>query len=405
VSIAAKSCGACGADDVETVLDLGRQTVSSHFIAHPGEAAPERPLALAVCQRCGTVQLAQPFPFRTLVPPHDWITYREPEAHLDAVTEKLAGLPDLHQGSQILGMSFKDRTTLARLNSMGFRNTRLLDLYADLGAGYPNANIESVAGLMSRELAQSLTQRQGAADMVIARHVLEHAESLGDFLAALAELLKPDGYLILEVPECSANLIRQDYAMIWEEHAYYFNARTIRRAVLNAGFRIIALEVYRYPFEDIAVVYATKSQTTANQLDHADVKRDVAAARAYGDAFAAWTARYDALCRDLTADGRKLAAYGAGHLTCAFLHFHNLSRHFAYVIDDTPKKQNLFLPKSGIPVSGRGSLVADKIVACLFGLGPETEAKVIRNNKSYLDDGGVFYSMLADSSLTIRRLL
>jgi hypothetical protein len=240
---------------------------------------------------------------------------------------------------------------------------------------------------------------------VIARHVVEHAESFGRFLTALAELVKPAGYLLLEVPECSGNLLRQDYTMIWEEHPYYFNARTIRHAVESAGFSVMATDVHRYPFEDIAVVYAKKVEAAAIPFDQMDVARDVGAARVYGAAFATWTARYDELFSRMTSGGRKLAAYGAGHLTCAFLHFHGLARHFAFVVDDTPQKQNLFLPKSALPVVGRKSLAAGQIAACLFGLGPETEDKVIANNRDYLDRGGAFHSMLADSPRTIRSLL
>jgi hypothetical protein len=398
-------CSVCNAGRVDTVLDLGAQPVSSHFTEHPGETVIERPLRLAVCGNCGVVQLEAPFPFRDLVPPYDWITYREPEGHLDATVDKVGGLPGIDARSQVVGLSFKDRTTLERLGRKGFQDIRLLDPYVDLGANYPNANIESIPGLMTPEIAGALAHARGPADVVIARHVVEHAESFGGFLAALAELVKPEGYLILEVPECSGNLLRQDYTMLWEEHAYYFNARTIRHGVVSIGFSVVALDVWHYPFEDIAVVYAKKTKTAAASLDRAEVARDVATARAFGAAFATWTTQYDDLCSRLTAGGRKLAAYGAGHLTCAFLGFHGLARHFAFVVDDTRQKQKLFMPKSGLPVVGRERLAAEQIAACLFGLGPETENKIIPNNQDYLDRGGAFHSMLADSPRSIRNLL
>lgn len=405
ISTEPTACGVCGAGDLETVLDLGPQPVSSHFTVQPGQTVCEHPLALSVCGHCGAVQLARPFPFRDLVPPYDWITYREPEGHLDAVVEKLIALPTMTAGSRILGLSFKDRSTLDRLRSKGFQNTQLLDLYADLGANYPNANIESVSGLLTKEKARSLLRRRGPADTLIARHVLEHAQSLRGFFAALAELVRPEGFLILEVPECSGNLQRQDYTMIWEEHAHYFNARTIRHAVTMAGFSVMALEVCHYPFEDVVVVYARKGALQPDPIEPACVARDVAAARAYGAAFPTWTVRYNELCGRLTSGGRALAAYGAGHLTCAFLHFHGLSRHFAFIVDDTPQKQNLFLPKSGLPIVGRDILTAKTIAACLFGVGPGTENNVIAENRTYLENGGMFYSMLADSERTVRRLI
>src|ERR1700686_4044400 len=88
-------CGACQAGPLEPVLDLGKQPVCSHYTAVLGVPVLERDLALSVFANCGVLQLARPFPFRDLVPPFDWITYREPEDHLDGVAEKIPALPGI----------------------------------------------------------------------------------------------------------------------------------------------------------------------------------------------------------------------------------------------------------------------------------------------------------------------
>ena len=108
-------CLLCGSDDVAVLLDLGPQPVASHFMPTRGSAAVEHELALAVCGTCGVTQLARPFPFRDLVRRYDWITYREPETHLDAVVEQIERLPGLTRESRVAGVTFKDRTTLEPL--------------------------------------------------------------------------------------------------------------------------------------------------------------------------------------------------------------------------------------------------------------------------------------------------
>jgi hypothetical protein len=107
----------------------------------------------------------------------------------------------------------------------------------------------------------------------------------------------------------------------------------------------------------------------------------------------------------LTRDGRKLAAYGAGHLTCAFLNFHEVADYFAFVVDDTPQKQGLHLPGSLTPIVPRDRLNTEEISACLFGLAPQIEDKVISNNTKFREGGGLFLSMFADSGRSIRTLL
>jgi hypothetical protein len=52
----------------------------------------------------------------------------------------------------------------------------------------------------------------------------------------------------------------------------------------------------------------------------------------------------------------------------------------------------------------RDRLVADRITTCLFGLSPQIEDKVVANCRSFVERGGRFLSMLADSKRSVRHL-
>lgn len=398
-------CGACRSNRVELILDLGMQPVSNHFTIRPDEPVVEHALVLSVCADCGTLQLTPPFPFRSLVPRFNWITYREPEGHLDAVVEKICGL-GLTRGSAVLGLTTKDRSTLDRLARRGFENTRILNLGADLGFDCPNANVESVGGMLTAGTAKAVTRQCGHAELIIARHVLEHSQKCSEFLAALRELLTPAGVLMLEVPDCLGNLTRQDYTMIWEEHSYYFTRATLLGALHHAGFELLDLVAHRYPFEDVLIAYVrkTRSALDAVPIIKSSVAEQLTCARAFADAFPAHTRNSVASFDRIAAAGGRIAAYGAGHLTSAFLQFHRLTPYFAFVVDDTPEKQGLFLPKSGLPIVPRERLVADGVTTCLFGLNPEVEDKVAANCQDFLKAGGRFFSMLVDSNRSFRNL-
>jgi SAM-dependent methyltransferase len=398
-------CRICRSADTEIVLDLGLQPVSSHFGLAPGGPAVRHPLALGVCRSCGTVQLAQPFPYADLIPPFDWITYREPEGHLDAATAAIRALPGLPANARVAGLSFKDNTTLDRLRDLGLTRTWSLDPARDLGAN--GGGVETVQAMLTPQRADEIVARHGPFDLVIARHVLEHAEDPSRFLGSLGILLAPGGYLMLEVPECGANLVRQDYAMIWEEHALYFTPQTFPQVLALAGCALVSQQVYPYPFEDVIITVGRKAAeggAVARAPDEESVAGVVEGARAFGAAFSDHSARYRKLLTKWTQDGRKLAAYGAGHLSCAFINFHALADLFAIVVDDTPQKQGLFLPGSDLPVVPRSRLNAAQTAVCLFGIGPQTEDKIVAANKSYLDASGRFGSMLADSDRSIRHL-
>jgi hypothetical protein len=157
----------------------------------------------------------------------------------------------------------------------------------------------------------------------------------------------------------------------------------------------------------VIVLYAQKTEAnpTSSSMTPLPSSKGGDIARRFAGAFDGWTGRYRRVCAELTRDGRQLAAYGAGHLTCAFLNFHGLADHFAFVVDDTPQKQGLFLPTARLPIVPRTELSAEKISACLFGLTPQIENKVIANNADYAESGGRFYSMFVDSPRSIRHLV
>lgn len=402
-----RHCHACGASGLEILLDLGAQPVSSHFTQHPGTPTVRHPMALAVCKSCALVQLERPFPFEDLVPPFDWITYREPEAHLDAVVERIASIADLAKGAKIVGLTYKDRTTLERLERKGLGATRVVDARRDLGATHPNANIETVHGLLTPERAKALAERDGTADLLLVRHILEHAANGRRFLEAVGNLVHPGGLVVIEVPDVVQNLERQDYAMLWEEHMSYFLPATLQAAIEAAGLELVALDRYDYRFEDISVAYARKPAGGRHVVPSAPSGKAASfeLARSYAAAFQGWTERYQKLCQELTRDGRRLAAYGAGHLTVTFIELHGLARYFAFVADDTPHKQGLHLPRSGLPILPGSRLDAGEIAACFMGFTPEVEDKVIAKNQGFADAGGKFISMFVDSPRSLRGLL
>lgn len=400
-------CRVCCVGPVEGTLALGRQPVSSHFAAR-GQHIVTHDLSLGVCLACGVVQLVEPFPFRDLVPPYDWITYREPEEHLDAVVDALLSRVTLPADAVIFGLSFKDRSTLDRLKHLGYPRCHLIDVVHDLGSTTPNANIESVPGLLTSDIARRIRAERGPAHLIIARHVVEHAEVAGRFVAALSDMLAPGGAMIMEVPDCTANLRRQDYTMLWEEHVTYFTPETLPQILVAPGLTSIGLDIHPFPFEDVLVLTAVNRHGAADgthTVPTEAVARNVALTRQYAEAFGLWTERYRQWCERLTRDGRKLALYGAGHLSAAFVNFHGLGEYFAFVVDDTPQKQGLHLPGCGLPIVAKDRLNSNQIAACLMGFAPQIEDKVMANNAGFQEAGGSFYSIFADSRRSIRNVL
>ena len=110
-----------GIDDTHLLLDLGLQPVSNRYLQSLKQSEEYFVLKLGQNHSNGQIQLIDPFPQYELKPRYDWITYNEPEAHLDGLVEALSStIPD-RKKAVVGGVSFKDDSTLERFASLGYQ--------------------------------------------------------------------------------------------------------------------------------------------------------------------------------------------------------------------------------------------------------------------------------------------
>ena len=401
-------CLVCEALEVRLCLELGRHPVSSHFTNAPDITIPVYDLSLGICQVCGMVQLIKPWSHKVLISPFDWFTYREPEGHLDDVVGKICSLVEVNSFTRVLGISVKDQSTIDRFKKIGIETTSTINLKQVFGRSAKNAGIESIQHYLTPEFASHWSQKNGKWDVVIARHIIEHAERPAGFLSALSNLVSDNGYLVLEVPDCDPNLTRQDITMVWEEHTLYFTPGTFRETLERFGFEEVIFENYPMTFENCMVLVGKKTGSQINKENNVDrahkrnLKKKITIFDDYAKQYSFWGDLYRSYLEKQVRKGKRLAIYGAGHLSCAFIHYYRIKHLISFVVDDTVEKQGLYLPGTGLPIVSSHHLATKNIDLCLLGLSPDIEDKVIANNKPFIEQGGKFKSIFVSSPRSLR---
>lgn len=398
------TCQVCRQGTLTAQLDVGAHPVASHFARSQDARETGWPMALGQCSHCGTIGLLQPVPHSALVPPYDWLFAREPEEHLDSVVAKLVKLPGISTASVIAGLTSKDDTTLDRFRKLGFADVWRVDVKSDLGITNPCANIETVQKLTTPERMSAIAARRGPADILIVRHIIEHAEDLKAFVEGCSALVKSGGYIMVELPDCSTSLKLADYAMIWEEHSLYFVPETFAGVTAYGGFETIETEIHPLPFENCIVEIARKSTAPRTPSGAAAGRATVGQLARYAEQWGPITASLRAKLEAWRKERGPIALFGAGHLACAFVNFHGLGDLIAFVADDTPQKQGLFLPGPKLPIVPSQRLIDDKISLALLALSIGNEDRVIERNQAFVACGGVFASVFAASPRSIRKL-
>ncbi|HYC85654.1 MAG TPA: class I SAM-dependent methyltransferase [Chryseosolibacter sp.] len=393
------SCLGCGRGAIKTVIDLGPQPPSNRFLADLDESCELHRLQFGYCLTCGLAQLLTPMPVDVVRSRYDWITYNEPEGHLDNLVDYLRKTATITENARVVGVSYKDDSTLARFRKQGVAYTYRLNQVHDMGISDSLASIETIQASLTPETSQSVVADIGPADVVVVRHVLEHAYKPTQFIEACHILAKPDGYLVFEVPDCRKILNGHDHCFLWEEHITYFTPITLKALFESIGFLDSDIKVYPYPMEDSLVAIVRNIRTTP-RIPHA-LPEEIERIEAFGRSLGERGAGIRCHIQSLQAKGIQTALFGAGHLAAKFINFYDLASLIPGVIDDNPKKQSLFMPGSRLPIIDSRCMDEGKVDLCLLTLNPESEQKVLQAKPSYVDRGGRFRSIFSASANSI----
>jgi hypothetical protein len=391
----------------ELLIDLGEQPVSNRFLdAGTKTEAPYFPFELRIEMNSGLVHQGRPFPINELKPRYHWLTCFEPETHLDDMVSKMIVLPGVNKDTFFGAYSFKDDTTLRRLENLGYKNTWRLDPVTDLGVTDPCANVETYQAVLTAEKAKGIAKQKGLADVLIVRHVVEHSYDLPEFISAMRALTNPDGYILWELPDCERAFIAGDFTTIWEEHTYYFTTYTFHKILTDAAFEVVHFESVPYPFENsiVAIVKAAqKKQDIAT--DQNAVTEQVALAKNFAKDIEQRRRAIRSKLEYLKQKYGSIALFGAGHLSVSFLSLMKVADLVDFVIDDNPNKKGMYMPIGNLAIKGSDSLYAEGVKVCLLSLNPQNQPKVILNHQKFTDQGGLFASIFPGGELDLNNIV
>jgi hypothetical protein len=377
------------------LLDFGPQPICNRFPATADEAEALFPLALEVEGASGLVRLVAPPPVAELCPRVDWIRYNEPEGHLDAAVEWAIAEAGLGKTARLVGVSYKDGSTVERFRRLGFENGAVLDPAGDFGVASPCAGIETIQERITPGIAARIVAARGRCDVLIVRHVVEHAHRLDTFFAGVAAMLAPGGVAVFEMPDFTTSLRLHEYSNVWEEHASYFTPENFPRTAARHGGRVVAQRCYPYPMEDslVSIVTFPEGGPVAGSTPGTE---EMERALSYGAGFPPAQAAVRRCLEKLASTG-PIAVFGAGHLTAKFINFMGVADLCAFVADDHPQKCGRFMPGSRLPILPSSALVEKRVRWCLSGLSPESEEKVMRNLSVFFAQGGELHSIFRAS--------
>lgn len=339
------TCNVCGSADVREILALDDVVVHANWTCVSREealSAPRSRVTLAFCPRCHHVFEAtfdpallsydERYENSLLFSPR----FRE---YTDALARNLAGRFDLAGG---------------RIVEIGCGSGEFLGLVCRLsgaeGLGFDPSYAPGTADLPEGVtiVSEPFGPATGLldADLVIARHVLEHIPEPVAFLGTVRDAMPEGrGRVMLEVPD--ARFTTRDLA-IWDiiyEHCSYFTTDSLSAALRLAGFRPEAVSpAFHGQFLTAAAVGDRGRGSEVGPVPEAGDALEEEMAT-FADRYRTKLTRWRKRVREL-GDRRRVVTWGTGSKGVTFLNAMGAGGPAA-AVDINPRKRGKFVPGTG----------------------------------------------------------
>ncbi|KUL55236.1 SAM-dependent methyltransferase [Streptomyces sp. NRRL F-4489] len=354
-------CRICAAP-VQEFFDFGRQPLSDAFPAPDADFSQEFffRLAVGVCESCTMVQLMEEVPRDKMF--HEEYPYFSSGSafmreHFTNLAKQLLADELTAEDPFIVELGCNDGVMLKAIADHGVRH---------LGVE-PSASVADVAAskgirvrtsFFEEATAREIHAEDGPADVIYAANTLCHIPYMGSILAGVNALLKPTGVFVFEDPYLGDIVERTSFDQIYDEHFYFFTARSVQEMARRNGLELVHVERLTVHGGEVRYFLAPAGQRTPSEAVAALVAEeterklsDLATLKAFGANVVKIREDLTALLTKLRDEGKTVVGYGATAKSATVTNLCGIGPDLVpFICDTTPAKQGRLSPGTHIPV-------------------------------------------------------
>jgi novobiocin biosynthesis protein NovU len=197
------------------------------------------------------------------------------------------------------------------------------------------------------------------AKLITSTNVFQHTRPIREFVHDIKANLSNEGIWCLEFPYVLTTLANDNYDQVYHEHIYYYCLRNIIDLLKQEGLRVVNVsyhDMHAGTLRVLSVKESSSRQTDNTILSFLNLEKTLTEEYClkWGKRAKEKIIELQWFIHDLINKDNQIFGFGAAAKGCVFLNTCGINdKMIPFIIDDTPFKQDKFVPGTGIKVINR----------------------------------------------------
>lgn len=345
---------------IEPFFTLGKMPLVNNFLKNKEEFSDEEKFDLTVgfCPKCYLVQLTDTVPPGKLF--RDYVYFSSTSSsflkHCEDLAGRLVSRLNLETASLVLEIASNDGAQLRCFKNRGIQILGI-DPAKNIAKVANEKGIKTLPKFFNFEFTKKLKKEQGiTADLVFGANVLAHVPEIRDFGKGVKEILSPAGTAVFEFPYIRG-LLENKFDTIYHEHVFYYSLLALRNLFQAEDLEIYDVEMTPMQGGSLMIFVSHPgkfpvSQNVKKLVDNElkDNFDKIATYKKIGENVGKLKTELVYLLKNLKADGKKIAAYGAAAKGAVLMNYFGIAPYLDFIADKSVAKHGLYTPGTHLTV-------------------------------------------------------